>query len=168
MNIEIIAVNIIVTALVFVPYMLFIYIGQQDFRKINNEFRKMASKHALKIDIKDRWNLNAIGIDSDQQKLLFVQRRDNEFFISLINLSGIQKCEVCHHSELLLVRGAKEQVLQTVELEFIQNNKEDKLILSLFNTEINMGQDYELKHAQKWNTIINNNLSLNPNLRKAA
>lgn len=168
MNIDIVAVNVTVLALVFVPYILFLYVGQQDFRKINYEFKKEARKHALNIDIKGRWNLNAIGIDSHKQKLLFVQRRDEEIFVSLINLSVIQKCISNHHSEQLLVRGENEQVLQNIELELIQNNNDDKIILSLFNSDINMGQDYELKHAKKWTAIINNNLSINSNLRKVA
>ena len=46
---------------------------------------KKGKKHALKIVFKHRWSLNDIGIVSKQQKLLFLQRKNEDFFVDPIS-----------------------------------------------------------------------------------
>ncbi len=66
MDIAMFAVNVAVVSLVFVPYYLFIRLGQQEYRRINREFSGQVKQHNLRIDQMERWNLNALGIDFKQ------------------------------------------------------------------------------------------------------
>lgn len=163
-----IAVNLAVVSIVFVPYFLLIYIGQREYRKIDNLFKKEAKKNDLKIEVKDRWNLNAIGIDSRQQKLLFVQRRNEEFFVQLVNLSNIKESKIFQYSKSININGVNELVLQKIDLELVPFNSDEKTIISLFDSDLTFDQDFEMKHAEKWNRLINSTLSVNPITRKVA
>lgn len=168
MNIEMLAVNIAVISLIFVPYFILIYIGQLEYNKINKVFEEEANRRGLSIDTKDRWNLNAIGIDHKQQKLLFVQRRNEEFFVEVINLHSVRQCQISAHHHNSKINGVDELVLQKLDLELLALNSNDISIICLFNSELTFDQDYEMKHAENWNRIINSSLSLNPTIRKVA
>lgn len=168
MNIEMLAVHIAVISLIFVPCLILVYCGRVEYRKINDLFKKEARKNGLSIDVKDRWNLNAIGIDHRKQKLLFIQRRNDELFVELISLCSIKQSQIRHHSLNTKINGVEEILLQKIELELIPLDGTDVILVSLFDSDLTFDQDYEMKHAEKWNRIINSNLSLNPITQKVA
>lgn len=163
-----IAVNLAVVSIIFVPYFLLIYLGQHEYRKIINLFTKEAYINGLRIDVKDRWNLNAIGIDSTTQKLLFVQRRNEEFYVEVIHLASIAHCDISHHIKDIKLNGFKEPVLQRIELELVPLDGSDRITINLFDSGYTFDQDYEMKHAEKWRRIINSNISTNLSKRKVA
>lgn len=160
--------NLAVISLVFVPYFFILYMGHREDRKLLLLFRKEAKRNGLNIILKDRWNLNVIGIDQKQQKILFVQRRDEGYYIKVINLCSIKNCELFHDSKYFKINGGKELILQKIDLVLQPFNSDEKLVISLYDSDRTFEQDYELKHAEKWQRIINNNLSINPITRKAA
>lgn len=167
MNIEMLAVNIAVVSLVFVPYLIFLMFGQRESKKITSKFNEEARKHGLTITEKETWNLNVLGLDSANQKLLFVQRRDQELFVELIDLSAVKLCRLSNVSSDIIVHGKKDSLLQKLYLEFVQFSGLENQVC-LFDYEQNFTEDFEMKRAEKWNRLINNCLSLKPVFRKAA
>lgn len=162
------AVNVAVVSLVFVPYYIFIRLGQKEYRRINREFGNQKKKHNLKIDHLERWNLNAVGIDLQQQKLLFVQRRHEEIFVQVYDLSNVKTCIEASHSSPIEVNGILQNVLQTVDLELYPYSAEEKTIVNLFNSDFTYNEDFELKHAQQWRELINQCIISRPIFKKVA
>lgn len=168
MDIAMFAVNVAVVSLVFVPYYIFIRLGQQEYRKINKEFNVQKKRHNLKIDHMERWNLNAIGIDFTQQKLLFVQRRNEEIFAQVYDLSSIKMCQETSRHLSLRVDDVLQNILQTVDLELVHYNGEEKTVISLYNSDLTYNEDFELKHVQKWTELITRCISSRPIYKKVA
>ncbi len=159
MNLEIIAVNLAVVSIIFIPLFLLIYLGQSEYRKVDKQFKTEAKKFGLNITLKDRWNQNSIGIDIHQQKLLFVQKRNHECFVDLIDLNSITRCDFTQESDLIKINGEKEQVLQKIILELFNAQGVKKFSINLFDSENTIDQEYEVKHAEDWKQIINKNLT---------
>lgn len=157
------AVNVAVVSLIFVPYLFLIYLGQREYRKIDNIFKEEAIKLGLNIEVKDRWNQNAIGIDTKQRELLFVQKRNENYLVEHISLRSVAQCEIRHQVENLKNNGINEQVLQKVSLDFIHFDG-SAISVCLFDYEYTFEQDYEMKHAEQWKKTITDNLA--PKLRK--
>lgn len=162
-----IAVNIAVVGLIFVPYLILIMTGRKEHNKINKIFEQEAKKLGLKISEKDQWNLNAIGVDLQQQKLLFVQRKEQDFKIELIDLSLVKTVELLHEEKASLTSGKPEVILLNINLKFQQFSGEE-ISLSLYDSNFCMDQDHEMKHAEKWCNLVNNIVSTRPKIKKAA
>lgn len=168
MDLKMIAVNIAVVSLVFIPYFLLIVIGQREYRKINKRFQQEVKKLNLKIDQKDRWNQNAIGIDSSQQKLVLVQRRQEEFFVQVVDLSSVKKCEIAQEIKQVQINEENQSVLEKIDLELLTSFGEGKITVNLFSSEYTFDQEFELKHAEKWKAIIDSVLSAKTMYKKVA
>lgn len=158
------AVNVAVVSFVFVPFFYLIYLGQQEYKKINKLFKEEASRLGLNIEVKDRWNQNALGIDTRQGRLLFVQKRHENFFVENIDLCSVVNCEISHQVENLKINGINEQVLQKISLDLIHFNGNIVASVCLFDYEYTLEQDFEMKHAEQWKKFINSNLA--PHLKK--
>lgn len=158
------AVNIAVVSFVFVPFFYLIYLGQREYKKVDNLFKEEAKRLDLHIEIKDRWNQNAIGIDAQQGKLLFVQKRLEEFYVENINLCSVVNCEISHHVETVRINGVNEPVLKKISLDLIHFNGNIVASICLFDYEYTFEQDHEMKHAEQWKKSISNSLA--PNLKR--
>lgn len=162
------AVNVAVVSLVFVPYYLFIRLGQQEYRRINREFSGQVKQHNLKIDQMERWNLNALGIDFKQQKLLFVQRRNEKIFVQLYDLGSIKACRESFQNTTIQVNGANVTILQKVDLELIPYSGEAVTVINLFNNDMTYNEEFELDHARKWKELVNQCICARPAFKKVA
>lgn len=163
-----IAVNIAVVSFVFIPYMILVMLGNRDYKKIDQNFHEEVRKNNLKIDFRDRWNLNAIGLDSHQEKLLLVQRRDHDFFIDLLDLKNFKTSSLLIQRKMIKINGQEELLLQKIDLELLHLNGEEKVLLSFFDHDFHYDQDYEIKHAEKWRDLINSLLNSRPMFQNAA
>lgn len=162
------AVNIAVVSLVFVPYLLFIIIGQKEARKLSSKFKEEVKKNNLQINERENWNQNILGLDVSKQKLLFVQKRNEEFCIELIDLNSVKLSRLAVESKEIVVNEKKENLLQTITLEFLGYNLQEKQEVCLYDFELNFSQDFEMRRAEKWNKLINSCLSLKPVFQKVA
>lgn len=168
MNLEMIAVNIAVVSLVFIPYVVFIIIGQKEARKISSRFKEEARRHSLNISEKENWNKNILGLDPSNQKLLFVQKHDEEFLVKLIDLSLVKASRLAVDSREMVINEKKENVLQKINLELLSINMQSNQEICLYDSELNFSQDFELRRAEKWNKLINSCLSSKPVFQKVA
>lgn len=153
-----IAISLIMVVCVFLPFFLFPIIGVIGKSKLAKKFEQEAKKFNLKIENKESWNLNLIGTDIIQNKLLFVQQRDKDFIVEVIDLNIVKSCNLL--PEILQVKnnGKLENRLQRVDIELYMIQHEGKKLLNLYDYEHNYAQDLEMKHAEKWNEIIQKQL----------
>lgn len=167
MKLDILIVDFILVTAVILPYLLFILIGRMEEAKLKNKFLEEAQKHGLRLEETDRWNNNILGIDKEKAKLLLLQKRKAGIVTELIDLKQVRTCSI--HEDILPVKIQKrtENILQKLELQLILHNGTFKN-LNLYNCEETYSQDYELKHAERWNRVINSLLVYRPTVNSAA
>ncbi len=158
MDIETFFANLAVLSFVIVPYFAFIYIGHKQYNEVGKRFQQETKKHGLHIDEYERWNRNALGIDYKQQKLLLVVKRDEIMLAEVISLANIKECVVVPCTHPVKTGTKKTEELDKIFLELTPFEGTDRILVSLFDSEYTFEQDYEMKHAEKWNKLINSSL----------
>lgn len=100
--------------------------------------------------------------------MLWVQKRDENYIVEVIDLSKVKKCILIPEYYRLRIKGKDEDLLHRINLEFYFVFEEKRIVLNLFDNEINYTQDLELKHAQKWLGIIKDQIEIQPLLKNTA
>lgn len=167
MKLDIIIVDLALLAAVFLPYLLFIWIGRKEERKLKNKFGEEAKKLQLNFDEKDSWNNNILGLDKKRDRILFVQKRKSGIIAEVVNLKEVRNSELVKEVQTLKIEQRTEDILQKLELKLNLYNGCEQ-ILSLYDCEESYTQDYELKHAEKWNKLINSLIAFRPTINSAA
>jgi len=118
---------------------------------------KQAAEQGCKISEFEHENSFIIGIDYDSQFVFFYDTR-NQSKIN-INLSEIQQCKVNHLTRSI---GSGKNIHSTtdrVELIFVhKDRKKTDIILECYNSNYSTQLANELIIADKWLTIITNEL----------
>ena len=167
MKLDIILVDIALVAAVFVPYVLFILLGKKEERKLMNRFSEEAKKYDLTFSEKDSWNNNLVGLDIGNKRILLVQKRKTGLAVEFIDLKEVRTCEIYQEMQNIKTEQRSEDILEKLGLQLKLNSGEVKFI-ELYNCEETYVQDYELKHAEKWNKTINDLIAFRPTLNSAA
>lgn len=168
MKTEILIVDLVVTGMVFIPYFLFIFIAKQHYRQIDKMFRTEAENYNLTINVKDRWNQNAIGIDYQKNKLLFVQGRNEEMEVELIDLSVITATRILPVFKKVKKNHKLEDQLESITLEFSLLTSASPIYLQLFDYQFIDSEFYEMQYAEKWNKIISSVIVKASGLKRVA
>jgi len=168
MNSEILIVNLVVTGFVFLPYILFIYIGQKQVLEIDQAFNNEIIKNNLKIDVYDRWNENKIGIDHKNKQLLFVQRRNEIISVEIFDLSTVTGTLITPYYNRIKVNREFENQLDKLIIELTNSDKNSVEHLILYDSDYLFSQSYEMRHAEKWNKLIGQVIQTSPRFRKIA
>ena len=168
MKIDIMIVSVTLIFLVVLPFFLLPLIHMRENKKLQNKFLEEALKYNLHIDLKESWNSNVIGIDSAQKKLLLVQQQQDLFFSECIDLSQMQNSRVIITTSQIKRDRKPEEVLQRTDIEFSPLNGDDKKLLNLFDYDSTFVQDLEVKHAEKWNSLIQKHLCIRPFMKRTA
>jgi hypothetical protein len=161
-------VDLAVVASVVIPYLLLVITGFNENKTRRKKFLKGAGKNHMVPDETDHWNLNTIGIDRKLQKLLFLQRNSKGDRVEFFDLKNIRKSTLISTTKTIKINDKVEEVLQQIHLELESNFSSEKKLLNLYDCDLTYSQDYEMKHAQKWNEIINAVISYKPVLDSAA
>lgn len=168
MKTEILIVDLVVTGMIFIPYFLFIFIAKQQYREIDKMFRAEEKNNNLTINVRDRWNQNAIGIDLQKNKLLFVQRRNEQMEVELIDLSVITATRIIPVFKKVKKNHILEDQLESITLEFTILTSNSPIYLQLFDYQFIDGEFYEMRYAEKWNKIISNVIVKTSDLNRVA
>lgn len=154
MKIDIFIVDLVVIAMVIIPIFIFLMLGRKETRELKKKFREEAKKFELNPDERDQWNKNILGLDRKKQKMLLVQKKGKTFSVEFIDLNQVKECKILQETKQVKVNGRMEEQLQRIELELKGNFGNDRLI-PLYDLDESVYQDYELMHAKKWNSYIN-------------
>lgn len=167
MKLDILIVDFILVTAVILPYLLFILLGRREEARLKDKFLEESQKHGLHPVETDRWNNNIIGLDKENGKVLLVQKRRTGIVAELIDLKQVRACSI--HEEIIPVKinRLNENILQKLELQLILHNGSFQS-LCLYNCEETYFQDYELKHAERWNHSIKDALVSRTTVNSAA
>lgn len=162
MDIKLILVSAILVVLVILPFVLLPFIQKNDAKKLGQKFRKEEKNHNLNIGLNEEWNQNAIGIDPDQQKLLFVQKTEDGFMVECVDLKLVLTCIPIIDEITVVKNGKKETHLKSIHFALTFRKNDEKKTIVLFDYDLHVSQDLEIKHAQKWAALIKQHLSNQP------
>lgn len=167
MKLDILIVDFALVAAVFVPYFLFILIGQREERKLKNKFSEEAKKHQLFFDEKESWNNNIVGLDRRNAMILFVQKRKTGVIAEIISIREVRACEISKEVQTVKIEQRAEDILQRLDLKLALQDGNEKYV-NLYNCKEIFTQDYEMRHAEKWNQLINSLIVFRPTINSAA
>lgn len=108
-----------------------------------------------------------MGLDKKSAKILFVQQKKSGILSEIIALKEVRASEVFKDVQTIKIDQRTEDILQKLELRLKLHNGSEQ-ILGLYDCKESYAQDYELKHAEKWNAIINSLVAFRPTLNSAA
>lgn len=167
MKIDFIVISLTLVMLVFLPFVLLPLIQNSDKKKIKKRFEEEASRHGLNLDLKESWSMNFIGIDSAQNKLLWIQKLETEFVCQLIDLSKVKSTKLFVSEIDKKINGKSEKVLEKIDLQFQFYNEEMKTV-NFFDYDLFFNQDLEVVHAEKWNGLVQKQLIQPKYFKKSA
>lgn len=167
MKLDILLVDLVVVAMVVVPYLLFIIMGWGESRQLKKRFLQETAKHLGKTDVVNSWNEIMTGIDRNLQKLVLVQRVKEDFRVEVIDLKEVIACEIRPTYVNMVINKVPSTVLKRIDLNFSQFSGE-KFDVNLFDHDTTYRQDFELKNAEKLNASVKSCLSIPTRINSAA
>ena len=166
MKISLIIISTLLTFSVFFPLFLFIYNGFKNTSNIKNRIDSLIKNNGIIYTAKETWHHNFIGISNDNTKLTYVHFNTDEPKISTIDLTEIKECHILKSQV-----KEKEKIvkLKSLDLEFIYKaSNKPNVIINFFNLDEDLGEDYELQRAEKWQRIIKTALPEQVIIKKAS
>lgn len=157
-------VSITVVLSVLVPYVLLIYFGGRDERRVKKTFRAVEKSNGLNFSLWEAWDLSAIGLDPISRKLIFVQVIEKELKVKLIDLSFLREVKM----ECVWKGSGKKKNENLEELKLmILMHKGDDEELKFFDRNNDYFENFEIFRGQKWTDEINK-LGIMKKLKKVA
>lgn len=167
MKLDILLVEVLLVAMVTLPYMTFAFLAFRAQKRLKSKFREELNKNNLVADYKGRWNKNMIAVDSEHSALLLVQQNAAQFEVVLIQLNKVIKVSTRITHKRVKVRGRHEEQLERVDLDF-QLSTGDLQSVNLFDSNRSYQEDCEVKNAEDWCLLINKHIRSKPLLGAAA
>jgi hypothetical protein len=169
MSTSIIIVSVIIAFCLFFPIYLFSKIGKSNTRNMLKKHLLEAAKYNLTLIEKEHWGNSFIGIDPNQNSVLFIKTIPKEDHSMVIPLIEIKKCNILKVVKPTKVVGKTENLLEKVTLEFVYfaNNKPN-LSLNFYDIDGDFREDFEMRRAEKWVNLINNQIHLLQKTAKVA
>lgn len=158
MKISITVVIILTTFLCILPFLWFMLIGKNTARKKEKIFRDLIKEQDLTISQQEQWNNNFVGIDEGKKVLTFIKLNSLQNQILKINLKDVTSCQISKVTRDFKRDKKVESELQTLHLELTYNSSKPKEFFCFYDIEEQLSEDFEMKRAEKWQQIINQNI----------
>lgn len=144
----------------FLPFVILNKSGKGDLKIMSKKIKDLVDGTNLKFDVKENWANSFIGIDTRNNTLVFSKVFDGAVAVDSIDLNDIRKSGIVKKTHIAKSKNKKETVLESLDLEiwFLDEKKENK-ILGFYDMDSIYVEDYEVRRAEKWNTLINDALS---------
>jgi hypothetical protein len=153
MNLTLIIVCVILIGSVFVPYYFFILAGKSETNTIKSKFKASIEKNNLKVSQSETWANNYIAIDTDQKKLFFLKIHETESKEQLIDMNKIKETKIVIIKKSIKTKYGLRDVLDKLDLEIFLINGE-RIFLNFYDSNQIYTEDFELKRAENWKSII--------------
>ncbi|TVZ59897.1 hypothetical protein NA63_2439 [Flavobacteriaceae bacterium MAR_2010_105] len=156
MKIPMIVMIIIITLLCVLPYLWFIQIGKNNTKKKQKLFTDATKAENVSVNTKEQWNNNFIGIDTSKNILVFIKIVDQETIFYKIDIRQIKSCEINIKTRDYKTEKKVETKLQSLSLELAIASQIEPVILNFYDINEEFQEDFEMKRAEKWKTLILN------------
>lgn len=147
-------ITLLIILLCVLPFAWFMLIGKNRASKNKKAIRDLIKNDHLKMDNEEFWNQNFIGIDTVQNKLVFVTLKNEGSLIININLNDVKSCQINKISNDIKRDNKMESELQkmTLEVTFISKKPNESLVF--YDLDDNLSEDFEMRRAEKWQQLI--------------
>jgi hypothetical protein len=172
MDTSFVIVCLILVALVFIPYLLFIASGKRENKKMKAKIKHVIANNNLNISTSENWGLRYLGIDTVQRKLVFLKSvvledMPSEDLVQLLDLDAIKSCNIVELRKPIKIGDRKEVILEKLDLEILLKNGAH-LILSFYHIDDEQMEDWELQRIEKWKATLMELSLKTVDLKKAA
>lgn len=167
MKISMTVMIILTTLFCVLPFLWFMIIGKNNTKKKEHLFIDAIKGENLKFNIKEQWNNNFIGLDESQNVLMFIKLINQEASYLKIDLKQLKSCQINRKTREVKKEKKMESELQSLDLELAFVLKSDPITLNFYDINDEFSEDFELKRAEKWQTLIQQGI-LNSNSNKKA
>lgn len=157
MNISMPLLSVLLVLATVTPFLILNYSGKGEAKILTKKADSLKKELNLKFSLKERWGNSFIGLDVDQNTLVFMKVYDGVVATEIIDLATVGKSEIIKLDKVDRNANGKEVVLEKLDLRiaFFDMGKPDKL-LNFYDLEDVYLEDYELRRAEKWNAAIAN------------
>lgn len=169
MDLELVIISLVLVASVFLPFFIIDFSGKSGIKQMKKLFELEQVKNNLKLTEQENWGNTFIGIDREQNKMLFMKFSEVEPSIHLIDLSKIQACEIDSKIASVKTKIKKENILQKLNLKISpKDTRNPEEILNFYDSEGIYGEDFEMVRAEKWKTNVKSYINTMSSVKKAA
>lgn len=166
MKTSLIIISVLLVLCVFLPFIIFIYNGTKNTSSIKKQAKLLIQNNGITYAHKEIWRKNFIGISNDNKIITYIKfNSDKSNIIDNINSNDIKQCNIIKNYN----NGAnKVPYLKSLGLEFIyKSSTSPNLIITFFNVDDDLSEDFELQRIEKWQALIKNTIS-EPQITKMA
>lgn len=168
MKIDFMFISIILVIISFLPFILFPLLKHKEEKKLRSKFKEVATSLGLNMSFELAWNTNLAGIDILKREFLFVQYLNDQFLTHRVTLKKVQNIKLVVENKQVENQNKKNETLSRVTLEFYENNLAEPLSVTLFDSDQNFMQDFELKNSKALMVELEKYVSALPILKRTA
>ena len=154
MKISMSVMIVFTTIFCVLPFAWFMLIGKNNARKKEKLFKDAVKNDDLHFTTKEQWNNNFIGIDESKNILVFIKLINQETSILKIDLKRLKSCQINKKTRDFKREHRMETELQALDLELSFLLKNEITTLNFYDINDQLSEDFEMKRAEKWQTII--------------
>jgi hypothetical protein len=152
MKTSLIIVSTLLTLSVFIPFFYFIYNGLKNTNNTSKKAAILLTNNGITYSVKDIWHNYYIGLSDDKKTLTYMNvSTQNPININIL-LSEIKQCNIIRNN----TKGKDNVIsLHSLHLEFqYKSTNKPNLIVSFYNTDDDLLEDFEMQRIEKWQEII--------------
>lgn len=143
---------IIINLLWILPIVYFIFLRKLESTKKESKLHALLKETGMSFNVNEQWSNNFIGLDSTQKVLVFVKNIDENPAIQTFHLKDLKGCTIISDTRSYKKDNKLETELISLNLELVFLNQ--KVLVNLYNKQRMLTQNFELKRAEKWKTLI--------------
>lgn len=154
MKISTTLVTTVITLLGVLPFFWFMYIGKNATLKHKKVLSGIIESENLTLNQKEQWNNNLIGIDKAKKVLMFVKLATSENLITKIDLHDVKSCHINKITRDFKKDKKTESELQMLNLELTFVSRKPDVTLNFYDIKDNFSEEFEMKRAGTWESLI--------------
>lgn len=154
MKISLTLVTIVITLLAVLPFFWFMLIGKNTERKHKKRLEEIIKGENLILNQKEQWNNNFIGIDETKKVLLFVKLDTLDHITQKIDLHDIKSCHINKITRDFKIDKKMESELLTLNLDLTFVTGKPDITLNFYEIKDYFSEEFEMKRAEDWETLI--------------
>tara|TARA_R110002111_G_scaffold98272_3_gene151625 strand:- start:28725 stop:29264 length:540 start_codon:yes stop_codon:yes gene_type:complete len=158
MGTGLIIIDVIIIAIVILPFALFINGSKKRSRQLRNTLKTETTEHNCKLDKLEIHGNYAIGVDTSQQKLFFHRKTETAVYSKVIDLSSVMSCKTTKETKRVKDKTKHYDVVEKIGLSFYHRNQNNDAYVEFYNNDLMILSD-QLEVAQNWQDYLNQLLS---------
>ncbi|SOE20005.1 hypothetical protein SAMN06298216_0505 [Spirosomataceae bacterium TFI 002] len=161
MDFDNIIVGIICTVICIVPFILLVRNRKKKEQQQFQSLVDLAESHGGRITNHEFSGNSGIAIDDKKGFVFFQKEINGETKGVFIDLIEIEECKLIDTRVSEMKNNENDVVIDRLEICFVPLSKSEKVVkLEIFNRDTNSQLYGELKFAEKWSRLINEQIQL--------